>query len=455
MSIYDIKQVKVMNLRIFILLAVTFNIANIFGQTDSVYSFSLKEAREYALKNNLNLRSSQIDLELAKRKIWETTAIGLPQAKGSIAYSYSITEPKISELFKGMFGSPYDTVAAEMPEFDFKSSTSLDITVSQLIFNGAYIVGLQTSKTFKALSEFSIEKSVNDLTEQVTNNYFLVLTLRENKDIVDSTLINTEKLFAELKQNYEVGFVEETDVDQIGITLNRIRNLANNLDRQTGIAEKLLKFTLGIDLVADILLTESLEDYIESPGFLTPLSTEFIVEDYPDYQVLQTQEKLMKLNLRLQKSNVLPTVSAFYAYHKQLNENYVDFQPENMVGIQVSMPLFTSGQNYMKIRQAKLSLYQTSLNVRTAAEGFQLAFEQARSDYLAALDRYYAENDNIRTAGKIYERAVIKYKEGIIGSMELTQTQNQYLQAQSDFYTAIGDLVAAKSKMEKMTGEIN
>lgn len=444
-----------MNLKIFIFLAMALGTANLYAQADSVFSFNLKDAQEYALEHNRNVKSSQIDLEIAKKKIWETTAIGLPQANASLAYSHSITEPKIAELFSGMFGQPSDSVTSEAPEFDFKSSTALDITVSQLIFNGAYIVGLQTTRTFKALSEFSIDKSVNDLKEQVTNNYFLVLTLHENKIIIDSTLVNTEKLFEEMKQSYEVGYIEETDVDQIGITLSRIRNLSASLTRQAVIAEKLLKFTMGIDLDSKIILTESLVDYIESPGFLKPLSTEFIVENYPDYQILQTQEKLMKLNLKLQKSNVLPTVSAFYAYHKQLNDNYVDFQPENMVGIQVSMPLFTSGQNYMKIRQARLSLDQTSLNVRMAADGLQLEFEQARADYFSALEKYYTENNNIETSGRIYERAVIKYKEGIIGSMELTQAQNQYLQAQSDYYNAIGELVAAKSKIEKMTGEIN
>lgn len=444
-----------MNLKIFTFIAIAQCAVNLYAQTDSVYSFSLKEAQEYAFEHNSKVKSSLFDLEIAKKKIWETTAIGLPQANASLAYSYSITEPKIADLFSGMFGPPSDTIDAEIPEFDFKSSTALDITFSQLIFNGAYIVGLQTTKTFKALSEFSIDKSVNDLKEQVTNNYFLVLTLRESKVIVDSTLINTEKLVEEMKKNYEVGFIEETDVEQFGITLNRLRNASANLGRQADIIERLLKFTIGIDLDAKILLTESLNDYIESPGFLAPLISEFVIENYPDFQILLTQEKLMKLNLKLQKSNVLPSVAAFYAYHKQLNNNYIDFQPESMIGIQVSMPLFTSGQNYTKIRQAKLSLEKTRLDVQMAADGLQLEFEQARADYFAALDKYHAENSNIETSKKIYERDLIKYKEGMIGSMDLTLAQNQYLQTLSDYYKAIGDLVAAKSKIEKMTIKMN
>ncbi len=444
-----------MNFKIFVLMVIAQYALSLYAQTDSVYSFSLKDAQEYAFEHNRSVKSSQIDLEIAKKKIWETTAIGLPRANASLAYSYSITEPKIADLFSGMFGPPSDTIDAEMPEFDFKSSTALDITVSQLIFNGAYIVGLQTTKTFKALSEFSIDKSVNDLKEQVTNNYFLVLTLRESKDIVDSTLVNTEKLVEEMKKNYEVGFIEETDVDQFGITLNRLRNASANLGRQADISERLLKFTIGIDLNVKIVLTESINNYIESPGFLTPLTSEFVIESYPDFQILLTQEKLMKLNLKLQKTNVMPSVAAFYAFHRQLNDKYIDFQPESMVGIQVSMPLFTSGQNYSKIRQAKLSLEKTRLDVQMAADGLQLEFEQARAAYFAAIDKYHAENNNIETSRKIYERDLIKYKEGIIGSMDLTLAQNQYLQTLSDYYSAIGELVAARSKIEKMTGKMN
>ncbi|MFO7657551.1 MAG: TolC family protein [Bacteroidales bacterium] len=441
-----------MNLRVSILFLFFAGIGQINAQTDPEYSFSLAEAQEYALKNNSTILTSQIDLEIAKKKIWETTAIGLPQANGTLAFSHSLTEPKIAELFSGFGG---DTSATNGPEFDFKNSTAVDIMVTQLIFNGAYIVGLQTTKTFKALSEYALDKSENDLIEMVTNNYFMVLILRENKMLLDSTLLNSEKVLMEMKANFKAGFIEETDIDQMEITLSRIRNIVKSLERQSLIAEKLLKFSIGMDINANISLTESLDSYIESPDFLNPVTTEFNIDNFPDFKVLKSQEKLMQLNLKLQKSNVLPAVSAFYAYHKQLNDNYVDFQPENMVGIQVTVPLFASGQNYMKIRQAKLNFEKTKLDVQTAADGMHIEFEQARFNYLDALNKCVTEKTNIETTKKIFDRDLIKYKEGFIGSMELTLSQNQYLQAQSAYFTAVGELVAAKSKIDKMTSNKN
>ena len=72
------------------------------------------------------------------------------------------------------------------------------------------------------------------------------------------------------------------------------------------------------------------------------------------------------------------------------------------------------------------------------------------SSFLTAVEKYQTSKQNVLLAEKIYNKSLVKYKEGIIGSMELTQSQNQYLIAQSSYYTSIIDLTTAKSKIEKL-----
>jgi len=65
-------------------------------------SFTLEEAVKYAVENGYDVKAKKIDLEIAKKKIWETTAIGLPQVSGSIAYQHTFVVPEMN------FGSYLD-----------------------------------------------------------------------------------------------------------------------------------------------------------------------------------------------------------------------------------------------------------------------------------------------------------------------------------------------------------
>ena len=61
-----------------------------------IKGLSLKEAQEYALKNNMTIKNAVIDLEIAKKKIWETTAMGLPQLNAVANYSHIFKVPEVS-----------------------------------------------------------------------------------------------------------------------------------------------------------------------------------------------------------------------------------------------------------------------------------------------------------------------------------------------------------------------
>jgi len=451
-------------------LFVTFNTK---AQNDTIIKLNLEEAKNYAIKNSPLTKNAQLDFESAKKKIWETTAIGLPQVSAKFNYTYMLTVPdkikefsSLSSLGTWMYGAdqtlsnlapgqgfgyiPAPTPTTPVSDKDLKWGSTLDITATQLIFSGAYIVGLQTAKTFKNLSEISITKSENDLKQSVASAYYLVLVAQENKNVLDSTYFNTEKLKYKMEQMLAQGFIEETDVDQMKLTLSNLNDSRMMITRQTEIAYNLLKFQLGIDISKKIELTDKIENFIDENKLQELIITPFEIANTPEIKLLQSQEKLSLLNIKYNQSTYLPDIAAFYTHDENFNKNSFTFTPPDMLGLSVSIPIFSSGMKHAKVQQARISLDKTRISKEQASQGLLLDYERSKSDLLTALDKYKTSRENMKLSDKIQKRTIIKYKEGISSSTDITQASNQYLQSMSNYFTSMMDLLNAKSKMEKL-----
>lgn len=442
-------------------------------QKDTSLRLTLKQAQDYAIQNSPVIKNANIDLESAKKKVWETTAMGLPQVNSKFSYSYMITVPSMINQFSGlgslgtwMYGAdqalagltgnpgfghiPYSEPKSPTSEKDLKWGMTYDITATQLLFSGSYIVGLQTAKTFTKLSEISITKSQNDLMESVSNAYFLVLVLKQNLKIVDSLYANTDKIFRDISAMQQKGFVEETDVDQLNLTLSNIKNTQEMLTRQCEIAANLLKYQMGVELSSKVELADELDNLIVMVNVESISKGEFKLENNPDYQLLNTSAQMAGLNVKLQKAAFLPDVAAYYMFDKNFNKNAFSFTPPNSVGLSATIPIFGSGMKIARVQQAKLGLEKIKNTQYQVGLGLQMQFADARSSYITALQKYNTNKQSVALAEKIYNRSLIKYKEGMMSSLEITQAQSQYLQAQSNLYTTVIEMSSAYSKLEKL-----
>jgi outer membrane protein TolC len=437
-------------------------------KADSVLMFSLSGAKTYALENNRSILNANLDVVAAKKKIWETTAIGLPQVIGKGAFQYTPELTSISsfgnlmgwmyaadQYLKGQdptnpaFGRVFNPGDPVDPN-DMKWSLTGTITVSQLIFSGSYLVGLQSAKVYKSLSELNQVKSKQDIMESITNSYCNVLIARENKMILDSTYQNLTKTFADMQAMGKQGFIEETDIDQMQITVSTVKTSCDMVTRLAGIAEKMLKFQLGVDLDKHIELTDSLKALVDGLTYDQLLVADFVLGNNVNYQMLDASVKASELMLKLRKSEFLPDLAAFYQYQKEFNNNAFTFTPPHVVGFQMNIPIFGSGMKLAKVSQAKIDVMKARNNRLQAGDGLKLEFYSCKSALLSAHDKYETERVNIRLAKRIYDKALIKYTNGVISGTDLNQIQNQYLTAQSNYYSTLQELILSRNKLEKL-----
>ena len=438
------------------------SITQTFGQDNKeIIRLSITDAQTYAIQNNRNVRTAKIDIDIATKQVKETLAIGLPQLNMAANYQHQFVVPVLS------FG-PYLDINALPDGFITKAelqnaykdsppvplgvanNTTIDFTVSQLIFSGEYLVGLQALKIFKQVSEKAFAKTEVQTKESVADTYYLILVQGESVRVLNESLKSMDRTYNDLLKMNQQGFNEETDVDQIKISWSNLKRLITSIESQKEISEKLLKYQLGMDFAQPILLTDSLSWLIMEGNMKYLIPPVFDVAHSVDYQIVNDQVRISGALLKREQSKLLPVVSAFYRRHEQTNQPSFNFAVKDLAGVSLNFPIFTSGQRSSKISQARYNLQKSEINKENAEQGLIMEFETALSNYQTAYSNYTTNSESIVLSKKIYDKTLIKFQEGISTSFELSQNQSQFLTSEATYYNSVLSLLSAKSKLDRI-----
>lgn len=458
----------------FLIIAITIVGFALKAQSDTIIQLNINEAIEFAMENNLTISNSKMDIKKAKWKVWETTAIGLPQVNASAEYQLmpdiptqympDFITPAIIGANQYYYGltpiAPIPENGQKMPvQFGSKHNMTYGASVSQLIFSGEYIVGLQAARTYKMLSEQNYDKAELELKVAVKQAYYMALIATQSKEILEENHTNIVKLYEESQKMVDVGFMNQSSADQMKILALTMKNQISSLERQEELAMLMLKFQLGLMPQDSVILTTNLDQLVKNIS-LEIIGEEFNVNSNIDYQMLNTQVALAKLDLKRSQSTTLPTLTGYYSYSENAQDDSLIFiddtkewNPTSVVGLKLSIPIFSSGQRSAVIQQKKID-YEIAQNQRSMVEQqLNIQYYQTKSNYLNALETLLNQKENLDLAEKIYKETQIKYKEGAASSMDLTQNQNQYLQNEASYYQALMQLLNAKNELEKLLNQ--
>lgn len=437
---------------------------------------SLQDAVKLAMQYNTNILNSDLDQKIAQKRVWEALSAGLPQISAKGNYQHIFKVPTLN------FGGETSLSNTEVPwdpttqsgtmssvtllsgesiylnseagtpiELGVKSNTTFDFTLSQLIFSGSYIVGLQATKVFYGLTKQNAEKTKLDVVETVTNTYNMIQLSEEGLKILAQNLDNINKTLYETSEMNKQGFLEITDVDQLELTGNTVRNAMNQIESNLDVAYRLLKIQLGME---DAVKVE-LSDQVESEESLTTSSLQLFAESFNinqnvDYQLILSTEKIAKLELNLAKTSYFPMISGFYNHTEKLKTQSFDFSPKDQIGVNFSLPIFSSGQRSSVVSQRRMSLEKARNTRRLVSSSLEMQSTQFQNDLKLKLEKYQNQKKSKELSDKIYQRTLEKYKQGVASSMDLMTSQNQYLINLTSYYQSIFDLQGSRSKLEKL-----
>jgi len=428
---------------------------------DKTYKFTLNEAVEFAIDSSYATANARRDIAIAIKKRWETATRGLPQINADVSYTNNLKQPV--QLIPGEFfgGDPGTFIPVT---FGTKQQMSAVATLDQLLFDGSYIVALQASKTYLEFSENQAEKTALETRKAVIEAYGNVLLAEETVEIFEKNKKVLEDNVFETKKIYENGLTELESVEQLQITLSQVENRLNNAERMVGITKELLKLALGIELKNELILEDDLESLAQENISLTILNNEWNIQDNIDYQLAENLTEQRELELKLEKSRALPTLSAFINYGTAAyGEDFDFFESDqewfqsSVFGVNLNIPIFSSLQRSSRTQQAKIELEKAKIQFTQTRDQIQLELKRAQSNYEFAIESYQTAQNNLELAQRIANRNEIEFGEGLATSFELRQAQTQLYTAQQEYLQTMLDIINAKAELESIlnTPKIN
>ncbi len=423
------------------------------SQNKEIRKFSLKEAIQYAQENNYNAINSKKDIDKAIQKRREVIAMGLPQVNGNIGYQNNIDIQK-SAIPGEIFGGPPGSF--QVAAFGITHIGAASASVSQLIFNGSYLVGLQSSKLYLKIFNDINQKTKTEIKNLTISSYGNVLIARESVLILEKNRKILEKLLSDSKEIYKNGLTEEENVEQLQLTLNSLNTSINELNSNKQLAEDLMKVILGIPLIENIELTDKLEGLTnENIAFV---AGELDLDKNIDYTLQQNDLESKRLLIKLEQSKALPTLAAQYniganSFNNQFtffNTSQRWYQYSN-VGINLSIPLFSGFERSARTAQAKIDYDISKIKLTEKEQTLMLEYKKAKTDYEYSIKKYNNAKDNLRLAERIESKQQTKFKEGLSTSFDFADAQRQLYAAQQEYLASMADIINKKAQLEKFT----
>ena len=330
-------------------------------------SLSLEDAITFGLINNRSIINADRDIQKAKKEKWKTIASGLPQISSEVNYQNFLEMPVSlvpAEFFGGNQG--------EFSELIFGTEQNMigSLKMEQLIFDGSYLVGLQATKVYLAISENLFEKTNLEVKKMITNLYSNVLLAEYNILFLEKNKASLENNFQEIHNLFKSGFKEEESVEQIQLSLAQTNSRLKYAQNMVKIQQDMLKFVIGYPMETPLKLTDELDDIFNENLYFESAPDPDNVENNIDIRIASNNVKSESLKLKLEKSKALPKVNAFLNQTFTGNSNEFTFTNDDqkwyassLLGLNVKIPIFSSLGRSANTQKAKISLDQAKTNL--------------------------------------------------------------------------------------------
>lgn len=406
---------------------------------------SREDAMALALKNNYDIKVASKSIETAKSNasIYNTGFLPTASASGGANITYNEGE---NRTVQGDF--QFDPAEAY--------SYNAQVGINYVLFNGlGRLYNYKQLKEQHNLTELQARQIIENTAIQLSNSYFQIAQLTENASILKSALSVSKQRLKRAEYSREYGQGTQLDILNAQVDVNNDSiNLLNTL-QQLANAKRSLNLIMGRNLDTDFMVDTNVVFQLTTP------QEELVAKALDrNIQIQQTKSQLKnsEFAVKASRSGWFPSLSANAAYAFQGNENpngafltgSESFGPQ--AGLSLSWNIFDGGTTKTRTTNAKIALETQKIQQEQTALTIQRDVLNAYSSYQNALFVLQAQQANLATANRNFERSNEMFKQGQITSVEFRTAQLNELNAQSSYSQAKYNAKNAELQLKQLAG---
>jgi len=423
-----------------------------FQKTDIVDSFTLDQCIDYAFRHQPGLNRAFIGQSITKT----TNAINLsgwyPQVNvsGNFTHYFELPTSLVSDSLNS--AEPIKVHSGVVNTF------IPALTVTQAIFSPGLIYASKSVKLFVKQSEQITDSAKIDVVANVSKAFYNLLLTIAQIDVLKEDTARLTKNYNDAYQQYVGGIVDMTDYQEAAITLNnakaQLKQAIENVVPQYATLKQFMGYPTGsrFNVIFDTLQMKN------DISFDT--TQELVFDRRIEYQILQTSKMLQHQVTDYYKSTYLPTVSAFFNYNFEFENNnlsalYSNLYPYSFVGLSLSIPIFTGFYRTNNIRRARLQEQLLDWNQVELRSEIYTEYTSALASYKGNLYNLHIMQDNVALAKNVYDIVALQYQQGVVPYLNVITAESNLINSQIGYLNALYSILSSKIDLQKSMGFIN
>nr|WP_245877794.1 TolC family protein [Spirosoma fluviale] len=410
----------------------------------------LPDCIQYALGHQPIIRQSVIDQEIAERTVQSSLSAWYPQ----IGAGYNI----LHYLKLPVTLIPDATTGERRPvALGAQNTSTASFSLTQSIFSRDLLLASRTADTYRAQANQTTVRNKIDVVINVSKAFYDVILTQRQVEILSEDIVRLQRSLQDATNQYQGGIVDKTDPQRARIALNNSRAQQKQYRDLVGAKVQTLKQFMGYPPNMNLNLTydtlQLANEVIMDTTLLANPQTRI------EYQLLQSQGRLLEANVRYNRWAYLPTVSANANYNLLFQNNffgqlYNQTFPNSLIGLSVALPIFQGGRRIQQTKIAELQVQRLNWDLAALTSAVDAEYAQALANYKGNLANYLALRENQLLAEDVYRIINLQYRSGIKTYLDVTIAEADLRTARLNVFNALYAVLISKLDVQRALGAI-
>ena len=332
-----------------------------------------------------------------------------------------------------------------------------ELQVSQAIFNPSLLYAAKSAPLYIQQAQQVSDSTKIFIVSNVSKSFYNVLLTLEQINVLKEDTARLGRNLRDAYHQYVGGIVDETDYEEAEISLNtskaQLKQANENVVPQYAVLKQYMGYPPGKQFNVDFDTLQMMRDiHIDTTQQLD-------YEKRIEVQQVKTQKALQNQLVNYYRLSFLPTVSAFYNYNLDFESNkasdlFNSSYPTSLVGLSVSIPIFTGFYRVNNLRKARLQERQLDWDAVDLKSQIYSQYTSSLANYKGNMYNLELLQKNVTLAKRVYFVVQLQYKQGIVAYLNVITAESNLISSEISYLNALFTVLSNKIDLEKAMGTI-